>query len=87
MPLTYRDRHTSGTQLDVLSGNLRIASLYKATLSVVASQTVQWRWTFNVTTGPSGFNIHGTADTLEKAKASVEQNWQAWLKEAGLTEA
>ena len=34
MPLTYRDRGTNGTQLDVLCGDIVIANVYKGTLSV-----------------------------------------------------
>jgi len=87
MPLTYRDRGSSGTQLDVVCGNLIIATLYKSHLSVVASQAVQWRWTFRVTAGPPGFEHNGTANTFEQAKSAVERNWQAWLAEAKLREA
>ena len=38
MTLTYRDRGTSGTQLEVLCGDLVIANVYRAALSLAASQ-------------------------------------------------
>jgi hypothetical protein len=74
MPLTYRDRGTSGTQMDVLCGDLVIANIYKA-LSAVAGQQPIWSWTFFVTAGPPGFEHHGQAATREIAHLGVERNW------------
>jgi len=83
MPLTYRDKGTSGTQLDVLSGDEVIAFLWKNVLSVMAQQDADWRWTFH--SGPTkGQRAHGSADTCEEAKAAIERNWNAWLQAAGL---
>jgi hypothetical protein len=86
MPLIYRDRGSSGTQLDIVVGRLVIGTLWKAVLSATTGGAVTWRWTFHTTAGPSGFEHHGRADTFEDAKAAVERNWQAWLDAAGLTE-
>jgi hypothetical protein len=86
MALVFRDKGTSGTQIEVLSGDLCIAHIGRQVLSVVASHAVQWRWSFAIMVGPPGFVPHGQADTFEAAKASVEQNWQAWLAAAGLSE-
>jgi hypothetical protein len=53
MALVFRDTGTSGTQIDVLSNELRIAHIGKEVLSVVASHDVRWRWNFAVTVGPT----------------------------------
>ena len=83
MGLTYRDRGTSGTQLDVLSGEEVIAFLWKNVLSVMAQQDADWRWTFH--SGPTkGQRAHGSADTIDAAKDQIEKHWQAWLTAAGL---
>jgi hypothetical protein len=84
MPLVYRDKGTSGTQLEVLSGELPIARISKNVLSIVASHAVQWSWDFQLTAAPPGFQHHGHADDFEGAKAGVERNWQLWLTAAGL---
>src|SRR5262245_14046937 len=86
MPLTYRDRGTSGTQLDVLCGDLVIANIHKAALSTGAHQSPYSGSTFYVTAGPPGFEHHGTAATLEIACLGVERNWDAWLSAATLAE-
>jgi hypothetical protein len=85
MALIFRDKGTSGTQIEVLSGDLGIAHIGKEVLSVVARHAVRWRWSFAIMVGPPGFQPHGHADTFEAAKASVERNWQAWLAAAGLS--
>ena len=85
MPLTYRDRGTSGTQLDVISGQAVVGFLWKATLSVSSGGTARWSWTWHA--GPaSGPQQHGTAETIEAAKAKLEEQWRAWLQAAGLEE-
>lgn len=85
MPLTYRDRGTSGTQLDVMSGTEVIAGPRKQPLSLMGDPFHQWRWTFN--TGPTERPAtHGSAATIEAAKAAIERDWQSWLKAAGLHE-
>ena len=86
MPLTYRDRGSSGTQIEVLSGNLGVAQIGKRVLTPLAGQEVHWQWTFSIQPAPSGFEHSGHADTREVAKAAVERNWQVWLDAAGLTE-
>jgi len=84
MTLTYRDRGTSGTQLEVLCGDLVIANVYRAALSLAASQAPYRCWTFSA--GPPGFEHHGKAATREIACLAVERNWEAWLATAGLTQ-
>jgi hypothetical protein len=86
MPLTYRDRGTGDTQLDVLCGEIVIASVRKS-FSVVAKQEPYWQWTFNFTARPPGFELHGSAASREIACLAVERNWEAWLTAAGLTHA
>jgi len=86
MPLVYRDRGSSGTQTEVLSGNLRVAQIGKRLLTPLTGQEVSWQWTFSIQVAPSGFEHSGHADTFDDAKAAVEQNWRAWLDAAGLTE-
>lgn len=49
MPLTYRDRGSSGTQLDIVVGRLVIGTLWKAVLSATTGGAVTWRWTFHTT--------------------------------------
>ena len=85
MTLTYRDRGTSGTQLDVLSGTVVVCSLRKAMMST-DTRGERWEWTWNIHKGPPGFAIHGQADTKPEAQAMLEAEWQAWLDAAGLTE-
>ena len=87
MPLVYRDKGTSGTRLEVLSNELRLARIGKAMFSETAGGEAYWRWDFALTAGgPPGFQIHGHADTFEAAKADVERNWKLWLTAAGLSE-
>jgi len=84
MSLTYRDRGTSGTQWEVVTGNLVIGSIRKNTPSLMANKQPAWDWTLNVSAAPPGFLHHGRSDTLEEAKAQLERNWRAWLDGAGL---
>jgi hypothetical protein len=85
MPLTYRDRGSSNTQIDIVSGGAVLGNLWKAQLSVTAGEEARWNWTWHA--GPaSGPQAHGTADTVEEAKAKIEAQWRAWLQAAGLTE-
>ena len=79
MPLVYRDKGSSGTQIQVLSGNLPIAHIGKAVLSVTAGSAVYWSWNFAFSAGPPDFQAHGGAETFEAAKAQVERNWKLWL--------
>lgn len=62
MPLTYRDRHSTSTQLDVLSGALVIGSINKGSLSLSASRETPWAWHFRVHVAPLGFVMHGVSD-------------------------
>jgi hypothetical protein len=86
MPLTFRDRGTSGTQLDVMSGNVRIATLWKNKLSLIAGGGQDWRWSFTMSAGPPGFQIHDRAATKGEAQSVIEEQWIAWLDAAGLVE-
>jgi hypothetical protein len=65
MALVFRDKGTSGTQIEVLSNDLCIAHIGKEVMSVVAGHDVRWRWNFVVTIGPPGFQPHGHAETFE----------------------
>jgi hypothetical protein len=86
VPLTYRVRGTSGTQLDVMSGEVRIATLWKNVMSVTAGSSEDWRWTFTLSAGPPGFAVHGTAKTKSEAQAELEGTWQRWIDGADLSE-
>jgi hypothetical protein len=86
MALIFRDRGTSGTQIDVRSGDLSVAHIGKEMFSQLAGGGARWRWTFAIMVGPKGFEPNGQADTFEAAKANVERNWQAWLAAAGLNQ-
>jgi hypothetical protein len=85
-PLTYRDRDSSGTQLDVLCGDIVIANIYKATFSSMAGGDAYWNWTFYFTARPPEFELHGTAASRDIACLAVERNWEVWLDAAGLQE-
>jgi hypothetical protein len=84
MTLTFRDKGTSGTQIDVRSGELGVAHIGKEMFSQLVAGGARWRWNFSIGNGPPGFEHHGHADTFEAAKAAVDRNWQAWLKAADL---
>jgi hypothetical protein len=43
-----------------------------------------WHWSFKMTAGPPGFQQHGTAMSLEEAKAKIETQWACSLAAAGL---
>lgn len=86
MSLSYRDKSTTGTQLEVISGTLVVGSLRKDVLSAVAGHGLIWRWTLFVSTQPPGFQHHGIADTCDQAKGDMERNWLMWVKAAGLKE-
>ena len=85
MPLTYRDRGTSGTQLDIISGKAVVGFLWKAALSRIGNRDAHWAWAWH--SGPaSDSQQYDTADTIEAAKAKLEEQWRAWLDAAGLVE-
>ena len=87
MPLTYRDKGTSGTQLAFYSHELCIGHVGKELMIGNQSDLARWRWTFRFyETVPEGFPLHGNADTLEEAKAIIERAWQDWLMAAGLSD-
>jgi uncharacterized protein YbdZ (MbtH family) len=81
VPLTYRDRGPSATQIDVVSGDLVIATIYKTTR---LSQDQYWSWTFLITAAPAGFEHAGKAASREIACLAVERNWKDWMKAAGV---
>jgi hypothetical protein len=85
MPLKYVDRGTSGTQLDIVSGKRTLGRLWKAVTSVTSGGHVHWTWTWQAGPG-AGPQQHGTASTVDEAKARVEEQWRAWLEDAGLQE-
>jgi hypothetical protein len=84
MPLTYRDRQSTSTHFDVLSGDLVIGSINKGSLSLSASRETPWSWHFELHVCPPGFVMHGFARSLDEAKADMERNWQRWLDAARL---
>jgi hypothetical protein len=84
MMLTYRDKGTSGTQIEVLSSELRIATIRKDFYSVTSGGGEVWHWDMISPHGPSGYHQHGGAASLAAAKADVERMWWLWLEAAGL---
>ena len=86
MPLTYRDRGSSGTQLDIVAGSLVIGTLWKVGHGVSAARAADWRWTFHLTAGPPGFRHDGSAGSIEAAKSKIAEDWTAWLRAAELEE-
>jgi hypothetical protein len=86
MPLTYSDRGTSGTQLDVISGGVVVCSLWKRLLPGISPDASVWTWTWRIERGPDGWRMHGRGQTKESAQAELEQQWRAWLEAAGLSE-
>jgi hypothetical protein len=84
MPLTYRDKGSSGTQWDVLSGELVIGNINKGALSLAADRDTPWSWHFRLHVAPPGFVMHGVSVTLDAAQADMERNWQRWLEATGL---
>jgi hypothetical protein len=87
MSLIYRNRGSSGTQLDVMSGDVRIATLWKNKSSVTSGAREEWRWTCTMSVGPPGFAVHGNSDSKAEAQATLELAWQTWLTAAGLSHA
>ena len=83
MTLTYHDSGSSGTQLTVFSGTLAIAIFWKS--KPTAAKREDWRWTFTVTAGPTGFQHYGKAATKDHAVARIEDNWREWLDAAALS--
>jgi hypothetical protein len=87
MPLTYRDKGTTGTQLAIYSHDLCIDHLGKEFMSIMAGRQAFWEWNFSLGNAvPPGFPRNGHADTCEEAKAIVETAWTEWLATAGLSE-
>ena len=90
MPLTYKDRGSSQTQLEVVSGDWR-GSLQKDFSSAMTGGRQLWHWTLYVGTHPGsplrGFRHHGSGDSRETAQADLEKMWALWVKAAGLGDA
>lgn len=91
MTLTYRDRGSSGTQLEAVSGDLAIGSIRKNVLSAAAGAGVSWSWTLYCSSHPAcplpGFRQHGSGSSIDEAKKDLEANWSRWLKAARLKDA
>ena len=85
MPLTYRDRGFSGTQIDVIAGDVRIATLWNNNARR-SSGGEEWRWTFTMSAGPAGFAVQGEADSKADAQAAIAGTWERWVAAAGLLE-
>jgi hypothetical protein len=52
VPLDYRDKGTSGTQIAVTCGRLLVAHIRKNTLSAMTGHAVRWDWFFAIGDGP-----------------------------------
>jgi hypothetical protein len=88
VPFVFRDKGTSGTQIDVRSGSISVGHIGKEMFSEMAGGSPRWRWYLKIDhdAAPKGFVRDGYVDGLEQARASIEHNWQTWLKAAGLKE-
>jgi hypothetical protein len=83
--LTYRDSGASGSQFDVLSGDVYVARISKRKAAVATGGAECWNWHFfSMPIGPLSFAVHGQANSLDEAKAGVESNWKIWMDAAGL---
>jgi hypothetical protein len=89
MPLTFRDKGASkGMHFEAVSGELCIGYVGREVLSSTARCEQLWRWTLYIgSAAPPGLERHGHASSCDEAKTTLEQNWQRWLKAAGLSEA
>ena len=87
MPLTYRERGPSGIQIDVMSGEVRIATLWKHAVRGSKTTGEDWRWSFTMSAGPPGFEAHGKEASRAKAEYELERMWLRWVHDAGLHEA
>lgn len=83
-PLAYRDKGTSGTQLEALSGTVPIGRVSKQKFSITAGGAEYWDWHFALTAGLPGHRLGGRADDMAGAKAALEATWRDWLAAAAL---
>ena len=88
MALTYIDKGSSGTQIDVRTGTLSIGHIGKEMFSNLLGGGPRWRWYLKLDHNavPPGCVRDAYAETFDEAKEAVERNWRIWLRAAGLTE-
>ena len=88
MALTFRDKGSSGTQIDVRTDSMSIGHIGKEMFSNLGGGGLRWRWYLKVdpNTVPPGCTRDAYAETFDEAKAAVERNWRIWLRAAGLME-
>ena len=86
MALTFRDNGTSGRQIEVRSQDVPVGHIGKEMFGQLAGSGARWRWHLKMPSGAWGFASDGEANTVDEAKGQVEDNWQAWLSAAGLSE-
>jgi hypothetical protein len=86
MTLIYRDRGTSGIQLDVMAGEIRVATLWNNKFAAKAGGGETWKWSWTLSAGPPMFEVHGTANSKHEAQAVIEGEWRRWFDAAGLRE-
>ena len=86
MSLQYRVKGNTGIEWVVSSGELRIGSIHRGSLSLNPNRNTPWAWHFELRVAPLGFEHHGFARTFDEAMEAVERNWQLWLSSAGLGE-
>jgi hypothetical protein len=86
--LVYIDKGTSGTQIDVRTGNISVGQIGKEMFSQTAGGGPRWRWYLKIDhhAAPDGFVRDDYAASLDEAKALIERNWLLWLEAAGLKE-
>lgn len=88
MPLTYKDRGTSGTHLEVRIGDLAIGSLKMDFKSSMSGDDETWLWSLYVGTHPGsllpGYRTYGSGKSREAAQEELEAMWALWLSASGL---
>ena len=79
MPLVYRDRGSSNTQLDVLCGTVIVTRIGKDWSTVMNEDAERWSWHMKQESGPKGYQVSGSASSLAEAKSFVDRMWGMWL--------
>ena len=87
MPLKFRSTgvafssEQASQDCTACSGGWTIGYIYYQAGDDDRDQPLSWIWSIHGVPGrPPGMRGHGLAPTLEAAQASLEANWQAWLR-------
>jgi hypothetical protein len=83
--LTYRDNGTTGTQLDAMSGDVRIGRISKDVLSL--RTVVSWSWTIYIDPGRPSSNGTAALTRARRLRPGLSGTGSLWLNAAGLNDA